>query len=467
MTTTTISHAHVPQQHTDPRDQREESIDLTADLGTGTIGWTELETVDQMRRVEALTEVGIETWWAELDEFGAPKVVTTKDGKVRPAARNAVTISWRVSVWEFVKGETVTIHLGRDGVAPTRVIAKVWLRNRATGVVVRFIESHWNSGVQPFFKPPADYRRKSLATSIAKLTRALGEGKAPTIVSLDANTTRLPSLVEVPGLVWETTKATHGARQIDWVGTRGGLLSTVMVDVQKVRVRAVKFLDHKATVATFRLTSSDDHQEPDMPDDRYEKVKHDGKTVDRWTAAALREAERRLGYPLTIVQGSYNRGVGASAGTHDGGGVVDLAAFEADRKVRVLREVGFAAWRRRPSQGPWNEHVHAVLIGNERAADSAKRQVTAYRNGRNGLANNGPDDGPRVGVHTFAYPPKAPPAPPAPAPTPAKPGEFERLWIITNRIATNPRRSKAKRAAAAAARAALAPFVPKSKRKGA
>jgi hypothetical protein len=72
-----------------------------------------------------------------------------------------------------------------------------------------------------------------------------------------------------------------------------------------------------------------------VTDDRYELTTYGdpvAKTVDRMTAQALDKAARRLGYPLTIVQGSYHRGVGASAGTHDGGGVVDLAPWDADRR---------------------------------------------------------------------------------------------------------------------------------------
>lgn len=123
----------------------------------------------------------------------------------------------------------------------------------------------------------------------------------------------------------------------------------------------------------------------------YDLVTHDGKRVDRITHEALLEAEDRLGYELTIMQGSYNTSVGASAGTHDGGGAVDLAPFDWQRKVKVLREVGFAAWYRAPLPGVWSAHIHALLIGNERLAPVAARQVTAYYSGRDGLAGNGPD----------------------------------------------------------------------------
>ena len=138
----------------------------------------------------------------------------------------------------------------------------------------------------------------------------------------------------------------------------------------------------------------------------YDLVKRDGKTVDALTDRALKAAEKILGYDLTIVQGSYNAGgVGASAGTHDGGGVVDLLPWDWQRKVRALRRVGFAAWHRTPAQGPWGEHIHAVLIGNTKLSPSAQRQVTAYLAGRNGLANNGKDDGPREYVgNRFRWP---------------------------------------------------------------
>lgn len=135
----------------------------------------------------------------------------------------------------------------------------------------------------------------------------------------------------------------------------------------------------------------------------YAKTTHDGKTVDWLTKVALLAAEALLGYDLTITQGSYNGGkVAASGGTHDGGGVIDLAGFDADRKVKVLRRLGFAAWHRTPDQGPWPEHVHAVQVGHARLSAAAKRQVAAYLAGRDGLAGNGPDDGPRTYVKTAA-----------------------------------------------------------------
>lgn len=144
--------------------------------------------------------------------------------------------------------------------------------------------------------------------------------------------------------------------------------------------------------------------------DAYEIVTFRGHRMDRMTAQALSRMETKLGYTLTVLQGSYNGGTGRvsqSAGTHDGGGAVDLAPADWQRKVRVGREVGFAMWHRTRAEGPWVEHCHGILIGNSKASTSALRQVTAYKNGRNGLANNGPDTfwwRPRI-ISAFRYAP--------------------------------------------------------------
>jgi hypothetical protein len=114
--------------------------------------------------------------------------------------------------------------------------------------------------------------------------------------------------------------------------------------------------------------------------------------MDRKTAAALSIAERRLGYQMDVVQGPYNPGgVGVSAGTHDKGGVVDLSAFDKDRKVKVLRDLGFAAWYRPALAGKWPAHIHAVMIGHQDLAPSAFNQVLSYERGRDGLAGDNLD----------------------------------------------------------------------------
>jgi hypothetical protein len=124
-----------------------------------------------------------------------------------------------------------------------------------------------------------------------------------------------------------------------------------------------------------------------------------GRTnVDALTVACIEHAESLAGHAFTVTQGSYQSGGGDvnSAGTHDRGGVVDLSWCGHRDCVRALRQAGMAAWHRTPAQGPWVDHVHAVVIGHPLLADSAHRQVIAYLNGRNGLKNDGADDGPRL-----------------------------------------------------------------------
>lgn len=129
----------------------------------------------------------------------------------------------------------------------------------------------------------------------------------------------------------------------------------------------------------------------------YDLTTYDGKRVDWLTRAALEDTAQRLGYDLTVYQGSYNAGgVSASAGTHDGGGAVDLAPFDWERKVLELRRTGFAAWYRPARPGVWASHIHAILIGNRKLSPGAQAQVADYLAGRDGLAGGGRDPHPRA-----------------------------------------------------------------------
>ncbi len=135
-----------------------------------------------------------------------------------------------------------------------------------------------------------------------------------------------------------------------------------------------------------------------MTDPRLARPLWRGRTnVDALTIACIEKAEKIGGHEFIITQGSYQSSVAASAGTHDRGGAVDLGWCGHGSCVRALREAGMAAtWHRTPAQGPWNDHVHAVVYGHPDLAPSAARQIDSVIAGRNGLANNGPDDGPRL-----------------------------------------------------------------------
>lgn len=139
------------------------------------------------------------------------------------------------------------------------------------------------------------------------------------------------------------------------------------------------------------------------PPEDYAKDTARGVTLNKRTLAMLVAAEGIYGKKIPLTQGSYNAGgVGASAGTHDGGGAIDvnlngLSEEQINMLVKSLRMAGFAAWHRVPSEGPWAAHVHAIAIGDKEMSSGAADQVKAYFNGKNGLSGNGPDTSPDIG----------------------------------------------------------------------
>lgn len=132
------------------------------------------------------------------------------------------------------------------------------------------------------------------------------------------------------------------------------------------------------------------------------KVTWRGYTFDSRTVEMLKRAEKISGIYFRPTQGSYSRG-SLSAGTHSGGGAVDLSVrgltyAQCEKVVKALRQVGFAAWHRSRAEGPWAAHIHGIAIGGPSLPPVAQRQVLAYKNGRNGLASNRRDKHAHLGV---------------------------------------------------------------------
>jgi peptidoglycan hydrolase-like protein with peptidoglycan-binding domain len=124
-----------------------------------------------------------------------------------------------------------------------------------------------------------------------------------------------------------------------------------------------------------------------------------GRRVNTRTRDMLAAADATLSFSLVLSQGSYTSSNPSSAGTHDGGGVVDISVTSLTttqrwQTVRALRTVGFAAWLRNPSQGDWPYHIHAVAVSDPDLAQAARNQVHDHYFGRNGLANHAADDTP-------------------------------------------------------------------------
>lgn len=143
----------------------------------------------------------------------------------------------------------------------------------------------------------------------------------------------------------------------------------------------------------------------------YDWTNIDGCPIVWRTREALYVCTESLSVPITVVKGAAPPD-DVSADTHVGGGVIDVRTIgltELQKRVllRALR-FHFAAWYRYPPK--FAEHIHAVCIGDRNLSQGARAQVTAYFNGRDGLASNGPDNWPDLATaaswrqNTTVYP---------------------------------------------------------------
>jgi hypothetical protein len=126
--------------------------------------------------------------------------------------------------------------------------------------------------------------------------------------------------------------------------------------------------------------------------------------VNQRTLTMLAHAQELYGgshdFVKAITQGSYNPGLDASFGTHDGGGAVDISVLDQSTYkvltdqlpvfVLALREAGFAAWVRETGElydgSPI--HIHAIAVGDKDLSPAARRQLDGpegYFRGFNGL----------------------------------------------------------------------------------
>lgn len=129
---------------------------------------------------------------------------------------------------------------------------------------------------------------------------------------------------------------------------------------------------------------------------------------------------------IDVFQGAYNKGVAASAGTHDAGGVIDVAQGITREQRQVWADFGVMMFPRTREFG-WTtgDHGHGVWNGCTHQTASAAKQVRDGLAGRDGLVGNR--------VRNFIRPtrtwqqalaallPKPAPPAPSPAPKPAVP----------------------------------------------
>jgi hypothetical protein len=127
--------------------------------------------------------------------------------------------------------------------------------------------------------------------------------------------------------------------------------------------------------------------------DAYSRVVYRGVTLNKRTVAMLIRAQRIFGRPFnSLPQGSYHSGTSQSAGTHDGGGAVDVSDSDLDGVQRATRVVGFADWHRTLLPGVWNPHCHGIALADKEMSSEAAAQIPDYRNYKDGLASHNADN---------------------------------------------------------------------------
>lgn len=134
----------------------------------------------------------------------------------------------------------------------------------------------------------------------------------------------------------------------------------------------------------------------------------DGQTLNQRTADMLALWEFNALTHYYVVQGSYNKGgVSQSAGTHDGGGALDISVYGlgslADKKwhVKQGRLAGFMAYYRPTIPGLWNEHIHAGALADPEASSGLQKQFDEYRDGGDALVGSNRDPDPRVAIKVY------------------------------------------------------------------
>src|SRR5215216_3449626 len=153
------------------------------------------------------------------------------------------------------------------------------------------------------------------------------------------------------------------------------------------------------------LTSTPEPPGCQKPPDDYTRLESNGQTINQRTLAMMTHAQELYGGKLevtgyAITQGSYTDAVGASFGTHSGGGAVDLSVIDRgtytvlwddlEPLIHALRVAGFAAWVRDYGELYADSpiHIHAIAIGDRELSQAAQDQLTGpagYFRGYSGL----------------------------------------------------------------------------------
>ncbi|MFA9272959.1 MAG: hypothetical protein ACEQSX_19875 [Baekduiaceae bacterium] len=217
--------------------------------------------------------------------------------------------------------------------------------------------------------PTVDMGKVVLAASLdpsrVDLVKTAGAGRSVKLVEQALKARKLLPKAQVDGYFGSATTAAWAQLEVqlgqDKVWTRNALPGLQeLQQLGKGRFRVVNAID-VGRLVTVPTPESNDGQ--DVLNTR---------TYRMYLAAQrnMKQANKK-GWNMTIVQGGYcgSACADASAGTHSGGGSVDIRTIDTDaagirNRVAALKRVGFAAWYRDWSG---NQHIHATAINDPQA----------------------------------------------------------------------------------------------------
>jgi peptidoglycan hydrolase-like protein with peptidoglycan-binding domain len=124
-----------------------------------------------------------------------------------------------------------------------------------------------------------------------------------------------------------------------------------------------------------------------------------GVVLNARTTAMVKEAGRLRSCTIPVSKGSFTGPDSSSAGTHAGGGAIDVSVSRGgcgapNAVVNALTKVGFAAWYRHTGSYVNNKHIHAIAISDlDMSTEAAfpgvfdsREQVAAWGQGKDGLS---------------------------------------------------------------------------------
>lgn len=220
--------------------------------------------------------------------------------------------------------------------------------------------------------PTVDMGKVVLAASLdpsrVDMVKTPGAARSVRLVEQALKARKLLPKSAVDGYFGSTTAAAWAKLEVqlgqDKVWTRNALPG--LQELQKLgkgRFTVVRAIDVGKLVKVPVVPKGDSNDGQDVLNMRTYKM-------FRAAQRNMRKAKKK-GWDMTIVQGGYCGAACASesAGTHSGGGSVDIRTYDTDtqginNRLAALRRVGFAAWYR-----PWegNTHIHATAINDPHA----------------------------------------------------------------------------------------------------